>query len=721
LSRVRTLLACILAFPALLEAAPHIYPIPVPQELRSSAFTMTVNGKPVDVAHAAASYDFASFDITGAVDVEITATETGFWDHGVDIEPWRLGIRAQRTGQTIHFHLPGPAKISIGRPRDYLNHASMLFLFAGVPPPAPPKGPNVKTYSAGVYHESLNPKSGDTIYLAPGAYIYGSLNLWQVDNVKVLGRGVIVYDGPQNPDDDDGWMSKLNWHCLDSLEAHHVEVDGLTCILRSRTWSIQMKNSSDFTYDDLRVIGGNPGNANQDGMDWLGTSNGVVRNSFFRASDDVIALIGNWDGYTEADMLRPGVHVHDILIENSELSTSVSNVVRAGWPQKIFNSRNFTLRNSDILHAGIGACVQTFGLIGFWGANGAKGLHQNYTFENLFLDNWYSLAQLEQEQPALKDFTFRNIWALDQPPMAESTIKGDVSGVRFENVKYGQHVAENNADLPMIVDAAEQPQYTPSAGPVAAFTPDKSMIAVGQTITFNARKAPNATYTWYFGDGTSAQGYKVHHVYKDADGSDLDGANGAGRFRVLLQAKDKSGHEDWAAQGLVVVTKWQDATPAAGPMLAGLSYQIYPGAWTDLPDFKKATVVITGEAPNLNADAHGFERYAVTWDGLVDIPADGGYTFHLMDRDGARLVIDGVEVARTSAPFANVCGTNGNAVRYNRGSLGLRAGLHTFRVEQLHNASNGAPRVLWEGPSLPVADIPSAAFTHPRQDVFTAR
>jgi hypothetical protein len=256
---------------------------------------------------------------------------------------------------------------------------------------------------------------------------------------------------------------------------------------------------------------------------------------------------------------------------------------------------------------------------------------------------------------------------------------------------------------------------------VAAFTPDKSMIAVGQTITFNARKASNATYTWYFGDGTSAQGHVVRHAYKDTDGSDLDGANGAGRFRVLLQVKDHSGHEDWAAQGLVVVTKWQDATPAAGPMLAGLSYQIYPGAWTDLPDFKKATVVITGEAPNLNADAHGFERYAVTWDGLVDIPADGGYTFHLMDRDGARLVIDGVEVARTGAPFANVCGTNGNAVRYNRGSLGLRAGLHTFRVEQLHNASNGAPRVLWEGPSLPVADIPSAAFTHPRQDVFTAR
>ena len=132
-------------------------------------------------------------------------------------------------------------------------------------------------------------------------------------------------------------------------------------------------------YDDLRVMGGNPGNANQDGMDWIGSSDGVVRNSFFRASDDVIALMGNWDGYTDADMLRPGRDVHDITVENSELSTSISNIVRAGWPRKIFNSWNFTLRNSDILHAGIGACgavVWRAGVLGRgWRARGARELH----------------------------------------------------------------------------------------------------------------------------------------------------------------------------------------------------------------------------------------------------------------------------------------------------------------------------------------------------------
>jgi hypothetical protein len=106
------------------------------------------------------------------------------------------------------------------------------------------------------------------------------------------------------------------------------------------------------------------------------------------------------------------------------------------------------------------------------------------------------------------------------------------------------------------------------------------------------------------------------------------------------------------------------------------------------------------------------------WDGFIDIPADGGYTFHLMDRDGARVLIDGVEIAKTGPPFAQVCGSPGNAVRYDRGAIGLRAGKHTLHVEQLHQASNGPPRLLWEGPGLPLSDIPDAAFSQPREDVI---
>jgi hypothetical protein len=712
-----------LALPTAAYAATRVYAAPVPAEMRSSAFIFTVNGKPVDVAHAAASYEFASFDITGPAEIAITASDPHFWDRGVDIEPWRLGLRAtrdQKEPQTIRFKIPGPVKLSISRPGDFLNHASMLFLFAGSPPAPPPVGPDVHIIPAGAHHETLNPKSGDTLYLAPGAFIFGTLNLWNVENVKVLGRGTIVYDGPQDPSADEGWMQKRDWHCIAAYQARNVEIDGLTCIVRSRTWSIQMKDTSGFTYDDLRVIGGNPGNANQDGMDWLGGGDAVVRNAFIRSSDDDLAMEGNWDGYTQADMLRPGNDVRNILVEHSELSTSISNIVRIGWPQKIFNSRNFTLRDSDILHAGIGACGQTFGLLGFWGANGAHGDHSDIHFENLFLDNWYSLVQVEQEQPVIHGVTFRNIWALGQPPLVPSTLVGDVSGVTFDNVKYGQAHVDSSAAVPLNVSGgAPQPAFIAAHVPDATFAVDPPVFAPGEKVTFTAQVSPHAHYTWLFGDGTQAHGRNVHHRFPDAEGTELDGANGAGRFRVLLHVEDKAGHQDWAEQDLVAVGRWQESTKLPGPFIPGLVFKIYPGEWTELPDLAVQRAVFSGISPGIEASAQGFTRYAAAWDGFLDVPAEGGYIFSLIDRDGARMMIDGVEVAKTGPPFAQVCGSPGNAARYAVGSLGLRAGRHAIHIEGLNSESGGAPILLWQGPGLLQSRVPEGAFFHLRQDFIS--
>jgi hypothetical protein len=679
--------------------------------MRSGFFSVTVNGKPVDVAHAASNYEFVSFDTTGPAEISVTAADPGFWDRGVDIEPWRLGLRAMRQGPSIRFKITGPVKLSISRPGDYLNHARMLFFAAGSIPALPPSGPNVTIIPAGLHRESLNPKSGDTIYMEPGSYIIGSLNLWQVHDVKVLGRGTIVYDGPQDPVADEGWMQKPDWHCIGAFQASNVEIDGLACFVRSRTWSIQMKDSTGFVYDDIRVIGGNPNNANQDGIDWLGSGDTIVRNAFLRTSDDDLAVLGNFDGYTDEEMRRPGSDPNNITVENSQLSTSISNVVRIGWPKKVFNSRGFTLRNSDILHGGIGACGQTFALLGMWGVDGARGDHSEILFENLTLDNWYSLAQVEQPQPAVHGVTFRNIWALDQPPLEDSLLSGDVKNVTLENIKVGQTVATSQEQIPVAVaSGAEPPVFSPVPSFHAAFTVVPAKIAPREKVTFTADAVPGATYTWIFGDGTQAVGRNIQHRFTDALGTDLDGANGAGRFRVLLHVTDKAGHQDWASQSVVVVDDWHDAAQSLDNTVAGLGWKIYAGAWVDLPDFNKLQPVLSGTSHDLQASAQGFTKWATVWDGFLNVPADGGYVFHLVDRDGARLIIDGLQVAKTGPPFAQVCGSPGNALRYDHGAFGLRAGLHSIRIEALNTSSGGAPRLMWEGPTLKLQNVPAAAF-----------
>jgi hypothetical protein len=717
-------------------AEARVLPVPVPKELLSSQFKVEINGRPADVAHAAASYDFVSIEATTAVRVSITATENGFWDRGVDIQPWRLGIRPQRNGNTIEFELKDVAKLSISRPGDFLNHAKILFLFVAHPAPLPPKNapPSFHFIGPGIHRGSLNPKNGETYYLAPGAVVFGSINLWKVHDVKIMGHGVIVYDGPQNPEDDDGWMQKQDWHCIGALESHHIEIDGLTCLIRSRTWSVQMKDSTDFVYDDLRVIGGNPGNANQDGMDWLGGGNTVVRDSFFRASDDVFALQGNWDGYGHAAMIAPGHDVSNITIEHSVLSTSISNIVRTGWPEKTFNSHTFTLRDSDILQGGIGSCGLPFALFTFWGKDGAKGTHSGYTFENLWMDDWYSLFQIEQEQPGLQGFTFRNIWSLEQPPLVSSRLEGQVKDVHIENVKYGQAVVTSDGNLPVRVSGgAQQPTYTGGdKGVRAMFHVTPQVLEAGDRADFEADTAanPHARYNWIFGDGTTATGQSVRHRFPDALGTQLDGPNAlgtngksAGRFRVLLQVVDKQGHQDWAAQDIAVVGLWHGAVEGVnGTTQAGLQFQIYPGTWPELPSFKTETAVRSGVAAKLGVpDSGGFTRYAIVYSGLIEVPTDGGYSFHLLSRDGARLVIDGEVVALTGPPFGEVCGSPVNAVRNALGTIALRAGKHVLRLESLQSMSPASPRLQWSGPGISLVDVPAAAFSHRNLPSIQAR
>jgi hypothetical protein len=326
---------------------------------------------------------------------------------------------------------------------------------------------------------------------------------------------------------------------------------------------------------------------------------------------------------------------------------------------------------------------------------------------------------MEQEKPALRGFTFHNIWALDQPPLATSTITGDIAGVTFDNVKYGQERVSGNAELPLAVgDGAQQPTFSPQTGPLAAFSVDSPAIVPGHSIGFTAKASRGARFIWLFGDGTTAQGRRVHHTFPDANGTALDGENGAGRFRVLLHVQDNAGREDWAAQDVVAVARWHQPVDLPGPTLAGLTWKIYPGLWIDLPDLTKEHPVFSGTAADLQAEPQGFTRFATTWDGLIDIPADGGYTFNLIARDGARVVIDGIEIAKTGPPFAQVCGAPGNALRFDRSSLGLRAGKHTLHIEALHSASQGWPRLLWEGPSISLTDVPAAAFSAPRHDVL---
>ncbi|WP_263366647.1 PKD domain-containing protein [Edaphobacter bradus] len=689
----------------------------LPAEISTTHFLITVNGQPVDVAHAAANYYFVNFDVAKSTQISITAETDDYWARGVEVQPWRLGIRPARKGKTITFRLDHPAKLSITRPGDYLDGAEMLFLFANKPETNPPAAaaPGLRYYGPGLHHENIDAKSGDNIYLAPGAVILGSLNLWGVENVRVFGRGIILYDGPQKPDDDDGWIHLPNWHAIVMDNAHHISIEGITCVVRSRTWMIQMKDSRDILFDNVKVVGGSTSNANQDGMDWLGGGDTIVSDSFFRAADDVFAMQGNWEGYSPEAMSIPGHLVSNILIEDSVLSTSISNVVRAAWPHKSFESHTFEMRNTDVLHMGLGGCGVPFALLEIWADPGGTGHPSGFTFNNIRMDDWYSLVQLHQPSPSISDVYLRDIFALESPSLVPSVFKGSVSGVTFDNVTLANKLVEKAEDVPLELESgASAPTFNKVKGPHAAFIYSRGLIAPHRAVHFDASTsragdAKIVSYLWSFGDGTHARGRSVKHAFPDDEGTLLDRS---GRFRVLLETIDENGRVSWAYEPIVVADSLQHAA-AVVKTEPGLSYSYFEGAQLTLANLVQKSEVYLGFSDQLSTTMrHRAGDYGLVFEGFLDVPADGGYTFTLLSNDAGSIKIDSAPVATSPAPWPQVCGSEGNAVQPTKGSIALRAGKHRIHVAMTHSTGEDGFAVLWQGPGIELAPIPATALSH---------
>jgi hypothetical protein len=691
----------------------------VPSEIASPHFQVTINGKTTPVMHAALNDYFLNFEAASHLQIAVTADSDDFWANGVEIQPWRLGIRPSREGRTIRFTLDGPAKISISRPGDFLSQSEMLYLFANEKERDAPAGPapGLQYFGPGAHHTNIDAVTGGSIYLAPGAVVFGGLNIWDVDKVRVFGRGVIVYDGPQNPANDDGWMHKKNWHCIVMDEAHDISVEGITCVVRSRTWQIQMKGSQDVRFNNIKVIGANLGNANADGMDWLdGSGNTVINDSFFRAADDIFAMQDSWEGYGPVAFAVDGKPVGNIVVKNSVLSTSISNVVRAAWPEKSFRGGHFLLEDSDVIHAGIGGCGIPFAVMEVWADPHSRGKNGDYRFQNLRMDDWYSLVNVQQQPvEGVTGVHFTDVFGLETPSLVDSVVKGHVHDVTFDNVVLGDVLARKDSDIPVDVsEGADEPTFSAS-GPAVRIVDGGGLVKPGQKVKFRAAletgDADGLRYDWSFGDGATATGPSVVHAFPDNEGTLRDGS---GRFRVLLHVVDAKGRTGWAYDPIVVATSLKPAVTAvtAAP---GLRYRYLEADKSALaPLTADGTPTADGIAPGFDAAAvrRRAENYVLDFAGLVDVPEDGGYTFTLLSNDDGQMSIDGAVVATSPKPFPQFCGSVGNSVQSAMGSVALAKGRHRIAVYESHTAGEDGFRVLWQRTGTAVSTIPAAALSH---------
>lgn len=164
-----------------------------------------------------------------------------------------------------------------------------LHIFADAPDEETysPDDPDVVYFGPGEHSVSrLVIRSGQTLYLAPGAILYGEVfkrgeGLYSPvisllgDNIKVRGRGIV-----------DGSLCKSLTTNLLFVRGKNISIEGI--ILRDASvWTLPVRNSENVDINGIKILGYR---ANSDGVDICSSQNVTVRNCFIRTLDDLIVV-----------------------------------------------------------------------------------------------------------------------------------------------------------------------------------------------------------------------------------------------------------------------------------------------------------------------------------------------------------------------------------------------------------------------------------------------
>ncbi len=268
-----------------------------------------------------------SFDFSGIVDVSITYNKGNI--ESARVRPLSYGITPTVEKNTISFSLSQPHNLSVEVNGDIFHN---LQLFANSIEVARPDStdPNVIYYGPGVHQVGrVVVPSGKTVYLAGGALVEGSFLVNNVENVRILGRGILYQPSgtppnpvrsqqprPQGVTPPQGGRSSRRDALLIEF-SRNVEVDGI--IVVPNTYTVLVGQSQNVAIRNIKSFSAG---GNNDGIDVFTSSDVVIDGVFMRNSDDNIAIYGHrWNYY--GDTRR-------VTVQNSTLWADVAHPILVG-------------------------------------------------------------------------------------------------------------------------------------------------------------------------------------------------------------------------------------------------------------------------------------------------------------------------------------------------------------------------------------------------------
>jgi Endopolygalacturonase len=269
------------------------------------------------------------FDFEGKADIRVKVNNGMI--HDVKIRPLKHEIACRTDGNVIFFSLDKPAKLSLEINGNRLNNLHIIANATETEIPSP-DDPDVIWFGEGVHRpndlpgNSFTIPSNKTVYLAPGAVIQGKFICNKVENVRFIGRGIIL-NGQRG---------------FEVTHSKNIEIDGIT-VINPDHYTVYGGETDGLTIRNLNSFS-NKGWS--DGIDLMSCSNVLIDNVFMRNSDDCIALYAHrWNFYGD---------VRNVTVRNSVLWADIAHPINIGGhgnykrePGDTFE--NITFRNIDIL------------------------------------------------------------------------------------------------------------------------------------------------------------------------------------------------------------------------------------------------------------------------------------------------------------------------------------------------------------------------------------
>jgi len=294
-------------------------------------FQVAVNGRDLFV-HNTRVAALATFSFQGRIRVSITAARSFA---RADIRPLSRRIQTHLQNKTITFELESPCNLSIELDGDIQRP---LFLFANPLEKNPPgrDDSGVRFFEGGKIHEAgeITLGSNETLYIAGGAVVRGTVRARDAKNIRIRGRGILDATGRPTK------TSLVRFSdCTDVL------LEGIVA-LNSWGWTLVPVKSRDVRFENVKVVGWRD---NDDGIDIVGCENLTIDGCFLRTKDDCLAVKAS-PGYFRGE--EGGLQdVRNVRVMNTVLwNAEWGNAVEIGFELQTRMVSNILFRNCDIIH-----------------------------------------------------------------------------------------------------------------------------------------------------------------------------------------------------------------------------------------------------------------------------------------------------------------------------------------------------------------------------------